>query len=150
MRFGEVEEKLFTLEEALQLLPRIRSILLEVGVEWSRVRDLNPEIQKVRERDEDLSGWLEYVAEGIVETLERTRRRVQTLRVKSPPGRITLNPRQERILQILGTSPRMPGGTLCRAMKLSRARFSRIMRPLIVSGMVLKEGSTRAAVYRLS
>ena len=45
-----MEERLFTLEEASRLLPRIRTILEEVTGEWRRVRELNPEIQKVRDR----------------------------------------------------------------------------------------------------
>ena len=44
------EERLFTLEEASQLLPRLRTILIEAGEEWRRMRELNPEIQKVRDR----------------------------------------------------------------------------------------------------
>jgi len=45
-----MEERVFTLEEALHLLPRIRTILEEVSAEWRTVRELNPEIQKVRDR----------------------------------------------------------------------------------------------------
>jgi hypothetical protein len=44
------EERLFTLEEASQLLPRLRTILIEAGEEWRRMRELNPEIQKVRDK----------------------------------------------------------------------------------------------------
>jgi len=45
-----MDERIFTVEEASRLLPRIRSILEEVGGEWRRVRELNPEIQKVRDK----------------------------------------------------------------------------------------------------
>jgi len=45
-----MDERVFTLEEALNLLPRIRTILEEVSDEWRTVRELNPEIQKVRDR----------------------------------------------------------------------------------------------------
>ena len=45
-----MDERIFTLEEASRLLPRIRTILEEVTGEWRRVRELNPEIQKVREK----------------------------------------------------------------------------------------------------
>lgn len=45
-----MEERLFTLGEATRLLPRIRTILEGVSVEWRRVRELNPEIQKVRDK----------------------------------------------------------------------------------------------------
>jgi hypothetical protein len=45
-----MDERIFTLEEATRLLPRIRTILEEVTSEWRRVRELNPEIQKVRDK----------------------------------------------------------------------------------------------------
>ena len=45
-----MEERLFTLEEASQLLPQLRTILIEAGQEWRRMRELNPEIQKVRDK----------------------------------------------------------------------------------------------------
>jgi hypothetical protein len=44
------EERLFTLHEASQLIPRLRSILEEAGVEWRRMKELSPEIQKVRDK----------------------------------------------------------------------------------------------------
>jgi len=44
------EDRLFTLEEASQLIPRLRTLLIEAGMEWRKMRELNPEIQKVRDR----------------------------------------------------------------------------------------------------
>ena len=44
------EERLFTLQEALQLIPQLRTILIEAAEEWRRMRVLNPEIQKVRDK----------------------------------------------------------------------------------------------------
>ena len=45
-----MEERIFTLEEAKYLLPRLRSILEDAGQEWRRMKLLNPEIQKLRDR----------------------------------------------------------------------------------------------------
>jgi hypothetical protein len=44
------EERIFTLAEASQLIPQLRTILIEAGEEWGQMRRLNPEIQKVRDR----------------------------------------------------------------------------------------------------
>ena len=46
----EEQERIFTLDEAQRLIPRLRAILEDVGEEWKRMRDLNPEIQKVRDQ----------------------------------------------------------------------------------------------------
>src|SRR5262245_1946092 len=45
-----MDERLFTLTEARELVPRLRSILGEAAEEWRRMKELNPEIQKVRDK----------------------------------------------------------------------------------------------------
>ena len=44
-----MEEKIFTLAEARNLLPQLRSILHEISEEWGHIRELHPEIQKARD-----------------------------------------------------------------------------------------------------
>ena len=43
------DERIFTLSEAQDLLPRLRTLLEEIGGVWQRMRQLNPEIQKARD-----------------------------------------------------------------------------------------------------
>src|SRR6516225_2080973 len=58
------EERIFTLAEARNLLPTLRTLLEEVNKEWKRMRELNPEIQKARDNAQ-LNGFtkagVEYV-----------------------------------------------------------------------------------------
>jgi hypothetical protein len=44
-----MEERIFTLAEANSLLPPLRSILEEIGGTWTRMKSLNPDIQKARD-----------------------------------------------------------------------------------------------------
>ena len=44
------DERIFTLAEATGLLPRLRSILDDAAEVWRRLKELNPEIQKVRDK----------------------------------------------------------------------------------------------------
>ena len=44
------EERIFTLSEATQLIPQLRTILVEAGEEFGEMRRLNPQIQKVRDK----------------------------------------------------------------------------------------------------
>src|SRR5262245_62928978 len=44
-----MDDRIFTLAEAQSLLPRLRSLLTQIGKEWNRVRELNPEVQKARD-----------------------------------------------------------------------------------------------------
>ncbi len=45
-----MQERIFTVSEAIGLLPQLRSILEEVVDEWNRVKSLNPQIQKARDK----------------------------------------------------------------------------------------------------
>jgi hypothetical protein len=45
-----MDERIFTLAEAQSLLPRLRSLLTEIGDKWSHVRELNPDVQKARDK----------------------------------------------------------------------------------------------------
>jgi hypothetical protein len=45
-----MEDRIFTLAEAESLLPQLRSLLSEIGEEWSHARDLNTDVQKARDK----------------------------------------------------------------------------------------------------
>lgn len=107
------------------------------------------EIQKVRDQENVLTSWVEYVGEGVVSTLQRTQQRIQILRTSGTALRMTLNPVQERLLQILASSPRQGGGELARSLGITRSHLSKILQPLLKAGLAVKEGSTKAAFYRL-
>jgi hypothetical protein len=46
----EEAEHIFTRDEATDMLPRLRPLLEELREEWGRIKALNPEIQKTREK----------------------------------------------------------------------------------------------------
>jgi hypothetical protein len=58
------DERIFTLAEAQGLLPRLRTLLEEIGQEWQHMRDLNPEIQKARE-NAPLNGYSKFGVEYV-------------------------------------------------------------------------------------
>src|ERR1700745_2306591 len=45
-----MDERIFTLAEAQSLLPRLRSLLTEIGEKWGHIRELNPDVQKARDK----------------------------------------------------------------------------------------------------
>jgi len=106
-------------------------------------------IQQARDLDGDLTYWLEYVAQGVVETLSRTKVRIISLQVATKAPRIILTKRQEDVLRLLRDHGRMKSPDIERALKLTRARINQIVRPLVESGLVAKDGRTRATTYRL-
>src|SRR3989338_3170601 len=107
------------------------------------------EIQNVRKNGDDLTSWLEYVGEGILETLKKIQVRIRSLSPSPAETKINLVPKQERILQILAQMPRIGGGELSKALGINRSYLSKLLKPLLKAGCILKEGSTRSAYYRL-
>jgi len=106
-------------------------------------------IQQARELDDDLSYWLEYVAEGVVETLNRVKERIFGLRIAAKAPRMVLTRRQEDILRFLRDRGRVKSPDIEKAFSLTRARIAQIIRPLVDAGLVVREGQTRATTYRL-
>lgn len=60
----EQDERIFTLAEAQNLLPRLRILLTEVGQQWEHVRKLNPEVQKARDNAQ-FDGYSKFGAEYV-------------------------------------------------------------------------------------
>lgn len=59
-----MSERIFTLSEAIALLPELRSILEELTDEWNRIKSLNPQIQKARDKAQ-FDGYSPYGVEYI-------------------------------------------------------------------------------------
>ena len=121
---------------------------LDEFFERDRTRYYN-EIQKTRNNEDDLTGWVEYVSEGILETLRKTQTRIQLLRLKKTSLQIVLIPLQERILQMLVQVPQMGGGELARALNLTRSHLSKLIKPLIKNNLIVKKGSTKSSSYSI-
>lgn len=106
-------------------------------------------IQQARELDDDLTLWIEYVAEGIISALKDTKKRIEDLSVSSV-SKIYVSPRQDEILRMLRDHSPLSGAELVKRLKVTRARINQILTPLIETGLVTKEGQSRATRYKLS
>lgn len=102
----------------------------------------------VRRTGGDLTGWLEYCAEGLRQTLERTWIRVQSYDVKSR-GKLVLRPRQEQLLKLLRDHGSLSPAELWEALAISRQGAMDLLRPLLQAGLVEKVGSKKTGRYRL-
>ena len=102
----------------------------------------------VRRAGEDLTGWLEYCAEGLRQTLDRVWLRVQAFNVKSPE-KLVLRPKQERLLQLLRDHGRMSPPEIWAALGVSRQGAMDLLRPLLDAGVVEKLGSRKTGRYAL-
>lgn len=105
-------------------------------------------LDAVRVAGEDLTGWLEYSAVGVRQTLENVWLRVQTYNVKSP-GKLVLRPRQEQLLKLLRDHGSMAPAELWAALEVSRQGAMDLLRPLLEAGMVEKIGGKKTGRYSL-
>lgn len=105
-------------------------------------------LDRVRGEGEDLSGWLEYCAEGLRLTLERVWARVQVI---APDGtqRLVLRPRQERLLSLLGVQGSMSPSEIWEALGVSRQGAMDLINPLLEAGLIEKVGTKKTGRYRL-
>ena len=105
-------------------------------------------LDAVRREGEDLTGWLEYCAEGLHQTLERVWLRVQAFHPKRGE-KLVLRPKQERLLQLLRDQGHMTPAEIWSALKVSKQGAMDMLRPLIEAGMVEKIGSKKTGRYAL-
>jgi cell filamentation protein, protein adenylyltransferase len=106
-------------------------------------------LDAVRGEGDDLSGWLEYCAEGLQQTLGRVWLRIQSLRVQSPT-KLMLRPKQERLLQLLQDHVSMAPAEIWEALDVSRQGAMDLLRPLLDAGVVEKVGGKKTGRYRLT
>jgi Fic family protein len=107
-------------------------------------------LDAVRKSGEDLTGWLEYTAEGLLKTLERVWTRVQVFSAQSTRKKFVLRPKQEQLLRLLRDRKSMPPREIWDAMGISRQGALDLLRPLIQAGLVKRVGSKKSGRYLLT
>jgi Fic family protein len=105
-------------------------------------------LDAVRKDGGDLTGWLEYSAQGLRDTLDRVWTRVQSYQVRSP-GKLVLRPRQEQLLRLLRDHGSMAPSELWSALRISKQGAMDLLRPLSAAGLVEKIGTKKTGRYAL-
>ncbi|MGD0253319.1 MAG: Fic family protein, partial [Verrucomicrobiota bacterium] len=104
----------------------------------------------VRREGEDLSGWLEYAAEGLQLTLERVWTRVQKLSAGSTRTKLVLRPKQEQLLQLLRDHKSMTPQEIWDALGVTKQGAIKLMQPLLDAGLVRRVGTRKSGRYILA
>jgi Fic family protein len=102
----------------------------------------------VREAGDDLTGWLEYYAEGLKRTLEKAWLRAQAFN-RNVPGKAVLRPRQEELLNLLRDQGSLSPREIWAALGVSRQGAMDLLRPLMEAGLVEKVGGKKNGRYIL-
>jgi DNA-binding MarR family transcriptional regulator len=105
-------------------------------------------LAQVREVGGDLSNWLEYCAEGLLQSLERAWLRMQTIGATTDK-KLMIKPRQEQLLFLLRDHGEMAPREIWAALGLSKQGVMDLLNPLVESGIVEKVGPKKTGRYRL-
>lgn len=106
-------------------------------------------LQEVRRQGDDLTSWLEYAAEGIENTLKRVWARIQHFSAQGSDHKLILRPRQEQLLQLLRDRGSLAPREIWDALAVSKQGAMDLIKPLIVAGLIIREGTRKSGRYRL-
>ena len=97
---------------------------------------------------DDLTGWLEFCAVGLRQTLENAWLRIQTF--QAPSGqKLVLRPKQELLLNLLRDHGSMAPREIWVALGVSRRGTMDVLNPLLGAGLVEPVGGKKSARYAL-
>ncbi|MFA6316861.1 MAG: Fic family protein [Elusimicrobiota bacterium] len=106
-------------------------------------------LQRVQVEREDLGGWLEFMAEAALETLERVQKRIQALGL---PGKepLSLTLRQEKLLRLLRERGPLAIRDIARALRVTPPGAHYALKPLLRNGVIKTIGAHKSTRYLLS
>ena len=106
-------------------------------------------LHRVQLEGQELSGWVEYIAEAINEALDRTWKRIQAVSSSAKGKALTLTPKQERIIALLRASP-LGIQDIQDVLKVTKPGAHFIIKPLLSAGLIKREGGHKTGKYALS
>lgn len=106
-------------------------------------------LQEVRRKNDDLTSWLEYCAEGLETTLERVWLRIRDLASHTGDAKLILRPRQEKLLQLLRDRGSLAPRDIWAALDVSKQGAMNLMKPLIEAGLIAHVGTKKSGRYQL-
>ncbi|MBI3995420.1 MAG: Fic family protein [Nitrospirae bacterium] len=107
-------------------------------------------LDSVRKQGGDLTGWLEYTAEGLRLTLEKVWARIQQIRAEAGSKKIVLRPKQEQLLQMLRDRKSMTPQEIWEGIGVSKQGAMDLLNPMLEAGLVKRIGTKKSGKYLLA
>ena len=107
-------------------------------------------LEEVHRSEEDLTRWLEYVAEGVSLTLEKVWMRIQRLKAERRGKKMILRPRQEHLLNLLRDHDGLAPREIWQALRVSKQGAMDVLHPLLEAGLVKRIGTKKTGRYILA
>lgn len=115
---------------------------------WENRQQYYKALANVADLNGDLSGWLEFIAEAVDLTLERTWVRIASVRGGKKSRSLHLLPKQERLLVLLRESP-MSVHEIQSALGVTRSGVHFLLKPLQEADLVTRVGGHKTGKYTL-
>lgn len=106
-------------------------------------------LQRVRDEDGDMTGWLEFIAEATREALERAWKRLEAVGAGRKSAQIILTPKQEKLLALLREGP-LGVKEIQRNLKVTKPGAHHILKPLLKAGLIQRQGGHKTGKYSLT
>jgi len=103
-------------------------------------------LNRVQKEGGDVSGWVEYSAETVLEALERTWKRIDSIRAIAGGKAVSLTRNQERLLALLKEAPRGIQEIMS-VLKVTKPGAHFILKPLLDAGLVKRIGGHKTGRY---
>lgn len=107
-------------------------------------------LDSVRKQGGDLTGWLEYTAEGLRLTLEKVWVRIQHIVAGAGQKKIVLRPKQEQLLQMLRDHKSMTPQEIWEGIGVSKQGAMNLLNPMLEAGLVRRIGTKKSGKYILA
>ncbi len=104
-------------------------------------------IQQTHDMDGDYTHWVEYVAQGLARSAQMASQQIKEASIRSKG--IVVTPKQEELLDLLEKMGILGSVQIGQVMKINRARVNQLIAPLVLAGIIQKEGAARSVRYRL-
>jgi len=114
---------------------------------WSDRPRYYASLDGVRRAGGDLTAWLEYVAEGLKQTLDDVWKRVQEVIAQSGDKKIFLQPKQEALLRLLEDRGGLTPRELWDALAMTRQGAAKLIKPLLEAGLMRRVGGKKTGKY---
>ncbi|OGR72250.1 MAG: hypothetical protein A2089_09190 [Elusimicrobia bacterium GWD2_63_28] len=105
-------------------------------------------LDRVPKQGGDVSGWVEYSSEAVLEALGRTWKRIDSIRAISGGKQISLTKNQERLLGLLKEAPRGIQEIMS-ALKVTKPGAHFVLKPLLEAGVVKRTGGHKTGKYSI-
>jgi Fic family protein len=105
-------------------------------------------LDRVPKEGGDVSGWVEYSSEAVLEALDRTWKRIDSIRAISGGKQISLTKNQERLLGLLKEAPHGIQEIMS-ALEVTKPGAHFILKPLLETGLIKRIGGHKTGKYHV-